>query len=166
MLSITPTRRRLIVSIHHQELALIYDDKVQRIFSVSTSKNAPSCIENSFGTPQGLHKLADKIGDGAPVGMVFKGRVAAGKLYSEFSEEEQQDNLITTRIIRLRGLEPGYNSGEGCDSYDRYIYIHGTNHEDRIGEPCSGGCVVMLNTEMIELFDATEEGDLVSICTA
>ena len=138
---------------------------MQRIFSISTSKNPPSCIENSFGTPLGLHKLADKIGDGEPVDMVFKGRVPTGKLYSEFSEEEQQRNLITTRIIRLCGLEPGHNSGKGCDSYERYIYIHGTNHENRIGAPFSGGCIEMLNTEIIELFDRVEEGDLVSICT-
>lgn len=110
--------------------------------------------------------MADKIGDGAPIGMVFKGRVPVGKLFSEFPEEAQQRNLITTRIIRLRGLEPGYNSGEGCDSYERYIYIHGTNQENRIGKPFSGGCVEMLNTEVIELFDVVAEGDLISICAS
>ncbi|CAA6678628.1 Unannotated [Lentimonas sp. CC4] len=93
--------------------------------------------------------------------MVFKGRVPTGQKSSEYSEEEQARNLITTRIIRLRGLETGKNSGQGCDSYDRYVYIHGTNHEDRIGEPFSGGCVEMLNAEVIELFNAVHEGDLV-----
>lgn len=161
-MSITPTLRLLLVSIRQQELALINDGKLQRLFSVSTSKNPPSCIENSFGTPMGLHALADKIGNGAPEGMVFKGRVAQSH-FSEFSAEEQQRNLITTRIIRLRGLEPGYNSGEGCDSYDRYVYIHGTNHEDRIGQPFSGGCIEMYNAEVIELFDTVDEGDLLSI---
>lgn len=72
-------------------------------------------------------------------------------------------NLITTRILRLRGLETGYNAGQGCDSYERYVYIHGTNHEDRIGEPFSGGCVELRNAEMLELFDAVREGDLVWI---
>lgn len=156
------TARLLIVSIRQQELALIRNGKLQRIFSISTSKNPPSCVENSFGTPLGLHALADKIGDGEPEGMVFKGRVALSH-FSEFPVEEQQRNLITTRIIRLQGLEPGYNSGEGCDSYDRYVYIHGTNHEDRIGQPFSGGCIEMYNSEVIELFDAVDEGDLLSI---
>ena len=161
-LSITHTSRLLIVSIQDQELALIHNDTVQRTFSISTSKNPPSCIENSFGTPLGLHALADKIGDGEPEGMVFKGRVPLSH-FSKFSTEEQQRNLITTRIIRLRGLEPGYNSGEGCDSYDRYIYIHGTNHEDRIGQPFSGGCIEMRNSEIIELFDTVKENDLLCI---
>lgn len=162
-LSITPTRRQVIVSIERQELALIYDGVLQRVFSISTSKNPPSCLADSYGTPLGLHALADKIGDGAPLGMVFKGRVPTGQLFSEFPAHEQVSNLITTRIIRLRGLE-AHNSGESCDSYARYIYIHGTNHEDRIGEPFSGGCVEMLNTEVVELFDAVAEGDLIWIC--
>ena len=95
--------------------------------------------------------------------MVFKGRLPTGQIFPEFPEGEQQRNLITTRIIRLRGLEPD-NSSAGCDSYARYIYIHGTNHEDRIGEPFSGGCVEMLNTEVVELFEAVAEGDLIWIC--
>ena len=145
-----------------QELALIHNGTVQCTFSISTSKNSPSCIENSFGTPLGLHALADKIGDSEPKGMVFKGRVPQSH-FSEFSTEEQQRNLITTRIIRLQGLEPGYNRGAGCDSFNRYIYIHGTNHEDRIGKPFSGGCIEMRNSEIIELFDTVEEGDLLFI---
>jgi hypothetical protein len=163
-LSITPTRRLLIVSIQRQELALLRDGEILRVFRISTSKNPPSCRAHSFGTPTGLHAAADKIGDGAPAGMVFKGRVATGQHYAAYPPQAQQRNLITSRIIRLRGLQPGINSGDGCDSFERYIYIHGTNHEDRIGEPFSGGCVEMLNTEMIELFDATVEGDLVWIC--
>ena len=162
-MSITPTHRQVIVSIERQELALIFDGVLQHVFSISTSKNPPSCKADSYGTPLGLHALADKIGDGEPLGMVFKGRVPTGQISSEFPEEEQQRNLITTRIIRLRGLEPD-NSSAGCDSYARYIYIHGTNHEDRIGEPFSGGCVEMLNTEVVELFEAVAEGDLIWIC--
>jgi hypothetical protein len=163
-LSITPTRRQVIVSIERQELALICDGALQRVFSISTSKNLPSCLADSYGTPLGLHALADKLGEDAPLGMVFKGRVATGQHFSEFPEDQKLRNLITTRIIRLRGLEAGHNSGDGCDSYERYIYIHGTNHEDRIGEPFSGGCVEMLNTEVVELFNAVAEGDLIWIC--
>ena len=136
---------------------------MQRFFAISTSKNPPSCEADSYGTPLGLHALADKIGDGEPLGMVFKGRVPTGQHFAEFPEEEQGRNLITTRIIRLRGLEAGKNSGQGCDSYERYVYIHGTNHEDRIGEPFSGGCVELRNTEVVELFDAVSEGDHVWI---
>jgi lipoprotein-anchoring transpeptidase ErfK/SrfK len=67
-------------------------------------------------------------------------------------------NLITTRILRLRGLEDGVNRGNGIDSYDRYIYIHGTNHEDRIGSPSSSGCLQLANQDVLQLHDLAEEG--------
>lgn len=161
-MSITPTKRILIVSIALQEMAQVYEGQLQRVFRISTSKNPPSCLADSYGTPTGLHAIADRIGNRAPEGMVFKGRMPV-KHFSEFSESEQEANLITSRILRLRGLEPNVNAGAGCDSYDRYIYIHGTNHEDRIGQPFSGGCVEMLNAQVIQLFDSLEEGDLVWI---
>lgn len=145
-------------------MALIEGDCLIKVYTISTSKNPPSCEADSYGTPTGLHAIADKIGAGAPEGMVFKGRVPTGQYYSEASEEDAGRNLITSRILRLRGLEPDKNAGEGCDSYERYIYIHGTNHEDRIGQPFSGGCVEMLNQEVIELFDRVAESDLIWIC--
>lgn len=162
-LSIIPTNRHLIVSIADQRMALIRSGKIAKTYTVSTSLKPPSCAADSNGTPTGLHAIADTIGHGQPEGMVFKGRVPTGKHFSNYEGEAGARNLITSRILRLRGLEPGHNSGKGCDSYDRYIYIHGTNHEERIGEPFSGGCVEMLNAEVIELFERVESGDLVWI---
>lgn len=162
-LSITPTNRQLIVSIEAQQMAVLENGKVVQEYAVSTSKNPPSCMADSYGSPSGLHAIADKIGAEAPEGMVFKGRVATGQHFSEVSAEDAARSLITSRILRLRGLEPGKNSGDGCDTYDRYVYIHGTNHEELIGQPASAGCVQLRNREMIELFDRVDEGDLVWI---
>ncbi|MFO8027610.1 MAG: L,D-transpeptidase [Opitutales bacterium] len=162
-LSTIPADRRLIVSIGDQKMALFQDEKLVGTYTVSTSLKPPSCVADSNGTPTGLHEIADKIGRGESEGMVFKGRVPTGKHYWDYAGGEAARNLITSRILRLRGLEPGHNAGPGCDSYARYIYIHGTNHEDRIGQPFSGGCVEMLNADVIELFDRVESGDLVWI---
>lgn len=162
-LSIAPTGRALLVSIAAQEMALLVDGVQVRRYPVSTSKNAPSCREHSYGTPTGLHEVATRIGADEQAGMVFKGRVPTGRHYSEFPPGEQAGNLITSRILRLRGLEPGHNAGSGVDSFERYIYIHGTNHEDRIGHPFSGGCIEMRNADVIELFGRIAEGDLVWI---
>ena len=71
--------------------------------------------------------------------------------------------MILTRILRLRGLEPGINSGPGIDSWERYIYIHGTNHEELIGTPISHGCVCMRNRDIIELYDSIQEETIVVI---
>ncbi len=162
-LNIKPSARRLLVSIEGQTTELFENDQLVRAFRVSTSKNPPSNTENSGGTPRGLHRIAQKIGHDAPLGSVFKGRVNLGQRFDELGEEEQATNLITSRILWLDGLEPGYNRGDGCDSFARYIYFHGTNHEDKIGQPASGGCIQLLNQEMVELFEIVEEGDQVFI---
>jgi lipoprotein-anchoring transpeptidase ErfK/SrfK len=111
-----------------------------------------------------LHEIVDLIGEGEPRGSVFRGRVPTGNRYWEESSGEQEKNLITTRILRLRGLEPGTNCGPGVDSFDRYIYFHGTNHEERIGTPASGGCILLSNHDIEELFDSVDLGSLVLIC--
>ena len=67
-------------------------------------------------------------------------------------------DLVTTRIIRLDGLEDNINKGGNVDTYSRYIYIHGTPHENKIGEPASHGCVRMKNNEIIKLFDLIQVG--------
>ena len=125
-------------------------------------------MKDSLGTPRGLHEIAEKHGAGQPPGIVFKARVAIGKHFSELTPEEQQRSLITSRILWLRGLETGSNAGRNAegvsvDTYDRYVYIHGTNHEDKLGVPFSAGCVHLSNLEMIELFDQVRPKDLVYI---
>lgn len=150
----------LLVSIGEQKLWHLLRGNLLASYSVSTSKRPPSCIADSLGTPNGLHCVADKIGDGAPIGMVFRARKPIGKCYWDLSEEENTPNLVTTRILRLKGLEPGKNSGPVCDTFDRFVYIHGTNHEDRIGSPDTAGCIALRNQEVITLFDSTPEGTL------
>lgn len=139
------------------------DGALRKSYTVSTSLRPPSNQRDSLGTPRGLHEIAERIGAGAPPGIVFKARVSTGRHFAELPPEEQARNLITTRILWLRGLEPGVNAGGEVDSHDRYIYIHGTNHEERLGTPASGGCVQMRNTEIIELYDEVRAGDLVWI---
>ena len=73
------------------------------------------------------------------------------------------EDMITSRLFHLIGLEPGLNQGEGVDSYRRCIYIHGTTEESKIGQPASRGCIRMLNDDVIHLFSKVEEGALVWI---
>ena len=132
-------------------------------YVVSTSKRPPSNVKHSLGTPCGLHEIAERIGGGQPSGMVFKARVSTGQHYSEISDVATNENLITSRILWLRGLEPGMNAGGDVDTHSRYIYIHGTNQEARLGEPLSAGCVLMRNLDIIELYEQVRVGDLVLI---
>ena len=162
-MSILPSTQKIIISIRHQKLFLLKQERLIKQYIISTSKNPPSCLENSFGTPLGLHRIEEKIGGGAPIGTVFKGRVSQGYTYQKSSKEEQLTNLITTRIIRIKGLDPNLNQGDPNDTYNRYIYIHGTNHEERLGKPFSNGCVELSNQNCLELFSIVQTGDNILI---
>ncbi len=162
-LGIKSAERILFVRIATQTLQFYRNSSLVRSYLISTSLRPPSNIKNSLGTPRGLHEIAERIGAGQPPGMVFKGRRPTGRHYSEFSEEEQKANLITSRILWLRGLEPGINRGGDVDTMERYIYVHGTNHEDRLGQPQSAGCVQMGNLDLIGLFEEVRAGDQVLI---
>ncbi|MDR2863288.1 MAG: L,D-transpeptidase [Puniceicoccales bacterium] len=153
----------LCVSLGEQKLWHFYAGRPVAHYAVSTSRAAPSCIPDSLGTPTGLHQIADRIGAGEAPGMVFKGRRPLGFVWQNAPEAMRAQNLITSRILWLDGLDPGKNRGPGCDTYARYIYIHGTNQEDKIGTPNSHGCVLLRNTDVIALFDAVPSGALVWI---
>jgi hypothetical protein len=163
VLGIKPANQVLAVHLATQTLQFCRSGKLVRAFAVSTSLRPASNVKGSLGTPLGLHVVAEKIGHGQPPGVVFRSRMPTGRHFGEFSEEENRKNLITTRILWLQGLEPGVNQGGEVDSHDRYIYIHGTNHEERIGMPQSAGCVLMRNLDVIELFDEVRVGDQVWI---
>ncbi|RUM93941.1 MAG: L,D-transpeptidase [Thiothrix sp.] len=153
-----------VVDIGAQNMLYYRDGVLQGEFPVSTAKNGSGNQASSHQTPLGLHYVRDKIGAEAVSGTIFKGRVDTGKLASiELRPRHTKEDLITTRILWLSGLEPGVNSGAGVDSYQRYIYIHGTHEEGLIGKPASHGCVRMRNQDVIDLFNQLPEKALVLI---
>jgi UDP-N-acetylmuramate--alanine ligase len=150
----------LIQSIEAQRLFVCKGETIIEQYEVSTSRFGNGIRENSFKTPLGIHRIKEKIGDGAPAGRIFKARKDTGVDWDQHSIE---DNLILTRILRLEGLEEGVNKGAGVDSYERFIYIHGTNQEDLVGTPLSHGCLALRNTDILRLFEIVKEGTLVYI---
>lgn len=144
----------------------LYDDAGQLLkqYAVSTSKFGTGSQNGSEKTPLGLHRIKDKLGGAMPVNEVFIGRVPHGNL-DECKERgvELPDDVIMSRILWLEGMEPGRNQGGYVDTYQRYIYIHGTNHEDKIGTPSSIGCIRMRNEDIVDLFRLVEVGSEVLI---
>ena len=164
-LGIKPVDRLLVIRIGAQTLQFFRGGELVRSYPASTSLKPPSNVKDSLGTPRGLHEIAERIGGEQPAGMVFKARRPTGR---HFSEHEDNGNLITSRILWLRGLEVGRNAGSDengtvVDTYERYVYIHGTNREDRLGHPHSAGCVLMGNLDIIGLYDEVRVGDHVVI---
>ena len=162
-LGIKPGERLLVVRIGTATLQFFARGVLVQSYVISTSKRPPSNLKDSLGTPRGLHEIAERIGAGQPPGMVYRSRVPTGRHYSELPDAGTHENLITGRILWLRGLEPGVNRGGNVDTYARYVYIHGTNHEDRIGEPLSSGGGLMRNREIVELSEPVRTGDHVLI---
>jgi lipoprotein-anchoring transpeptidase ErfK/SrfK len=156
----------VIVKISAQKLYLMHGRKMVREFAVSTSKYGIGSQAGSLKTPLGRHRIAKKIGAGAPIYTIFKERVNTGRRapIDRTLKGAAQDD-VTTRVLWLEGLEPGVNRGRGIDSKERFIYIHGTPSEGLIGRPASNGCVRMYNADVIELFDRVSEGTPVLIVT-
>jgi len=154
----------LDVSIARQELAVIENGQVSRIFPVSTAKKGPGQLKGSECTPLGWHMIRAKIGGGAPLNAVFIGRRATGEIYSpRLAAEQPQRDWILSRILWLGGLEPGVNRYGDVDTAWRYIYIHGCPDQAMRGEPGSHGCIRMLNADVVDLFDSVEAGSRVFI---
>jgi hypothetical protein len=162
-LGIKPADRCHVVSKSRQTMQFFRQGECVKTYVISTSLRPPSNVKNSLGTPCGLHAIAERIGGGQPPGIVFKSRVPTGYHFNELPDASTHPNLITSRILWLRGLEPGVNQGGEVDTYERYVYIHGTNHEDRLGTPQSAGCVLMNNLEIIALYEDMRAGDWVWI---
>jgi L,D-transpeptidase-like protein len=155
----------IIINIDQQRLyCMDQSEKIIIDYPVSTSSAGSGNQEGSFKTPLGKHSIAQKIGADCAINEVFVGRKPLGVLEKlRAANEKLPDDIITSRILWLQGLESGYNKGEGIDSFQRYIYIHGTSEENKIGQPASHGCVRMLNNDVIELFELVNEGCIVLI---
>ncbi|MDR1435392.1 MAG: L,D-transpeptidase [Puniceicoccales bacterium] len=162
-LKISMTPQWLYVSVEEQRMYYYSRNRLERIYAISTARKGINQIRDSYGTPLGLHTIADKIGGGAPLGTVFIGRQNKGKIFTEYGDWETK-GYITSRILRLKGLQEGYNLGGNCDTYSRYIYIHGITDEKKIGTPRTQGCIGMSNKDVIELFQKIEPDSLILIC--
>ena len=132
-----------------------------RSYPISTAANGMGNQIDSYMTPLGIHRVRQKIGGDQPRGMVFEAREPTGRIAGNLDNRERDE--ITSRILWLDGLEPGVNRDGDCDTFSRYIYIHGTSDEKRIGEPVSAGCIRMKNDDVIELFEDVLVNDLVLI---
>ncbi len=150
----------VVVDVAKQRVYRLQKGRLTMDVPASTSARGIGGEEGSLKTPPGWHRIHRRIGDGAPKGMIFDSREATGVLWQG---EPREEDLILTRILQLQGLEPGINQGPGLDSLDRYIYLHGTNQETRLGEACSHGCVRLSNDTILELFNQVEEGEPVVI---
>ena len=141
--------KNIHISIRDQRLTLTEGETLVRTYPVSTSRFGIGTEEDSMKTPIGRFRVAEKIGDGLPSDTVFQSRVP---LKADDPLPPTED-LVMSRILWLDGLDE-----HNTNTRERFIYIHGTKHEDKIGNPASHGCVRMRNADVIELFGLIDEG--------
>ena len=137
-----------------QTLDLLENGALLRRYVVSTSRFGLGTEPGSNRTPTGNFRIAEKHGDGAPPGEIFISRVPTGRIGQEGDEKDH----VQTRILWLAGLDP-----ENANTFDRYIYIHGTNAESQLGTPASYGCVRMSNDDVCDLYGYAGVGTEVEI---
>lgn len=167
-LKVAASPYQIIVSIDAQILTLFKNEKWLAEYPISTSKLGPGQLLGSYQTPLGLHRIEKKVGKGDPLYTIYYGRVNSGKCWTKEAKEYAEEDLVLSRILWLKGLEKGINLGKDSqgkvvDSFQRFIYIHGTNHEDQIGKATSKGCIRMNSHDLLQLFDEVPEGTLVWI---
>ena len=154
----------LFVSIRLQKLFHIENNCIIGEYPISSAKKGVGNQKNSDKTPLGLHSIKEKHGaetplNGRMIGRIFYGHIAT--IYSDTTSSKTDD--ITSRILWLSGEEKGVNKGKNIDSYQRYIYIHGTSEEGKIGTPASHGCIRMTNKDVIKLFSLVKPNTKVLI---
>ena len=147
----------LLVEAAVQKLFLLRVGLIEKTYAISTSIKGLGNVRDSYMTPTGFHAVVEWIGAGEPAGRVFKGRKPLDEVILETGwANSSAPERITTRILRLDGLEPGVNRGGDVDTLSRFVYVHGTNHEDNLGKPASKGCIRVGNLDMIDVFDRTK----------
>ena len=149
------------VSIERQTMCLIENHRIVWQAPCSTAAAGTGAERNSMKTPLGWHRVAGKLGAGAPWGQVFRSRKMTHEVWKQGGDSKE--DLVLTRVFLLDGEEPGKNKGRNAagvsvDSLERCIYIHGTNAEQLIGHPASHGCIRLRNDDVIAAFERIAEG--------
>ena len=153
----------MVVDAVRQELRLWIGETLGARLPVSTSRFGLGARSGSHRTPPGWHRVAERFGQGAPPGTVFRSRKAVDLLSPAAWTQADAPDAILSRIWWLAGDEPGVNAGPGIDSHKRMIYLHGTNQEHLLGRPASIGCVRLANRAMIALDAAIDPLDSLRI---
>jgi lipoprotein-anchoring transpeptidase ErfK/SrfK len=139
--------KNIHISIRDQRLTLKEDETSIRTYPVSTSRFGIGSEEGSLKTPIGRFRVAEKIGADMPASTIFKSRVPL----KPDDPLPPTEDLVMSRILWLDGLDE-----HNANTRERFIYIHGTKHEGKIGDPASCGCIRMRNADVVELFDLVD----------
>ncbi len=153
--SMKDDRSKMIVSVRDQKMLLVRDGKPVKSYKISTSKFGIGDRVGSNCTPLGKMQVAKKIGGNAPADTVFKSRRPTGEILKPNAPGRDPS---VSRILWLNGTE-----ASNKNTYRRFIYIHGTPEERRLGTPASYGCIRMGCNDVVDLYNRVGPGAEVQI---
>ncbi len=153
--SSSETASEVVVSVKDQKMGIYSGGTLKKEYAISTSKFGLGDQLNSYRTPLGKHEVIAKIGHGLPPGAVLKSRHWNGEVLKPNAPGRDP---IVSRILWLNGLE-----NDNSNAKRRYIYIHGTPEESRLGQPASYGCIRMGMKDVVDAFNEVNIGDKVVI---
>ncbi len=151
-------KSEVVVSVKDQRMGIYSEGHLKKQYVVSTSKFGLGDKPGSNCTPLGKHEIIAKIGHGLPAGAVLKSRSWNGEVLKPNAPGRDP---IVSRILWLRGME-----SSNRNAFGRYIYIHGTPEENRLGQPASYGCIRMGMKDVISVFNDLPIGSKVVITKA
>jgi hypothetical protein len=149
------TSSDVVVSVKDQKMGLYSEGLLVKKFKISTSKFGLGDSPGSNCTPLGKHEIIAKIGHGLPPGAVLKSRSWNGEILKPNAPGRDP---IVSRILWLRGME-----SSNRNAMKRYIYIHGTPEESRLGKPASYGCIRMGMKDIVDIFNDLPIGAKVTV---
>jgi lipoprotein-anchoring transpeptidase ErfK/SrfK len=155
----------VVVDVATKSLYLLDDGQRIDTWPVSTGLRGTGNLLGGDTTPLGVFDIVRKIGTGLPEFTILSSQAVIGTTARPvFASDDPRASLeITTRILWLEGLQPGWNEGGDVDTYARHIFIHGTAKLGMLGDPASLGCVQMAPGAMISLYRHIPLGTLVLI---
>ena len=145
----------LVLDGKNQRLKLLTAGSIVKNLPCSTGANGFGNESGSGETSTGLMEVRNKVGEGQPKYMVFKGLAPTGYV---LGPDEGKKAWVLTRAITLTGLQR-----DNRNISSRAIYIHGTNRERVLGVPASGGCIRLSNNNILWAFDNIPTGTVVYI---
>jgi len=150
------TDRAIWVNPRRQCVMLLEGRHIIRAYPCSTATAGLGSRRNSFRTPTGWHAIGSKVGGRVPIFAILKARRWTKRVWRPGDSADA--DMVLSRILRLKGLEAGVNLGGELDTWQRFIYLHGTNAEHQLGRPASRGCIRLSNRDVIDLYDLVSVG--------
>jgi len=116
----------------------------KKSYLTSTAKKGLGGKGRDKRTPLGLFSV-EKIIKGAFGEIIKEGHTQGKRIKDVRRGRGDPLAFMTTSALRLKGEEEGVN-----DRASGY-HVHGTNFEDRLGKPASGGCLRTSNKDILEI---------------